>query len=835
MTSSVLRCLRGPGSGCVWLLVAVLLALLAAASRAQPAGAAATAPSASAPSPTVVRPIAVQDILARAEEDQQRVDRAQRLLQSPDPVERLRRSLDDIARPVDAKLHVTAAQPLRELPVMRLESLSRHWAFDARRFERWQAQARRTLAPYADGALQLSQRRAAWSATRAEGLLDALPQALAGPVDTMLAEIDGTEAALGAALARQFDLMQRASELQARMQAGGQDVAAAIEDIDRRLLQIDVPPLWEGLGGSGDAHAAMAAMERGIEIERQFAVDYHAAGSGNQQALRVVQILLLPIILWLVLRARRLPAADAAAGTDRAARALRRPLSTWLLLSMLAVLVLEPDAPLLAQEAALLVAVVPVLRLLPAGSLRALGPWPYVAVALYGLDRLAVALVMDKGWYRLLLLALGGLAIALTAWLLRRAPAAAVPLPSAAQPAPLQRLLRPLAWAVLALLAVALAANVVGNLSLAETLTSGVIDSGYMALLLYAGLSACLGLFRALLGQPELAGRRLVTQHTPMLQLAAVRLLTLAAAAGWLLYSLDRFRLLRPLNDVGAQVLGLGIDVGEVSIDLGDVLAFVLSAWLAVWAARGVRRLLRDELPGHAGLPRGVGNSIASLSYYAVLLLGLLVALSAAGFKVSQLALVFGALGVGIGFGLQNVVNNFVCGLVLMVERPIQPGDVVEAAGTSGSVREIGLRATIIRTFDGADVVVPNGLLLSGNLTNWTLFDRRRRIDITVSVAYGSPPEQVLSVLMATARATPGVAAEPAPVALMNGYGPSTIDFVLRAWCNDISDYGTLRGELLARVLAALSQAGIAIPYPQMDLHLRSMPPAPSPAPAPAA
>jgi small-conductance mechanosensitive channel len=162
---------------------------------------------------------------------------------------------------------------------------------------------------------------------------------------------------------------------------------------------------------------------------------------------------------------------------------------------------------------------------------------------------------------------------------------------------------------------------------------------------------------------------------------------------------------------------------------------------------------------------------------YGVLLLGLLVALSAAGFKVSQLALIFGALGVGIGFGLQNVVNNFVSGLVLMFERPIQPGDLVDAAGTSGAVREIGLRATTIRTSDGADVVVRNGLLLNGNLASRTMFDKSRRIDSPIGVAYGSDPSTVIAVLSAVLSDTPELAERPAPSVMLTG----TLTFVFGA------------------------------------------------------
>jgi potassium-dependent mechanosensitive channel len=762
--------------------------------------------------------VQLPNLLARTDEDQQRVDDVKQLLSAPDPVDHLSRSLADIARTVDDELGVTAGGTLRNLPVMRLESLARHWEFDARRLDRWNVQARRAFTPYADIALQLAQRRAAWTATRAQSLAN-LPPVLAGRIDGILAQIDASEAALSPALTRQFELMRRASELRARIQSGADAATGAIDDIDRRLLKLDAPPLWQGLrlGLRTDSQSAPTAMHQGFEIERQFAIDYRAANPGNQGVLLMVQILLLPMILWLGMRARR--TASELAERQPFTRALRRPISSWLMLCMLSVLVLEPDAPLLVQELALLVALVPVLRLLPTGTLSSVGVWPYVAITLYVVDRLGIAAVEDVELYRLFLLGLAALALALTVWLVHR-----LALAIKRRDNSLLRAVHAIGWAVIVLLAVAVMSNIAGNVSLAETLTSGVIDSGYMALLLYAAVAAGLGILGALLGQPELADRRLVLRHGAELQAGSKRLMVLAAALGWLLYSMGRFRVLRPLQSAGTELLGFGITVGEVSIHLGDILVFIFAVWLAFWAARAVRRVLRDELPNYGRLPRGAGNSIASLSYYGVLLLGLLVALSAAGFKVSQLALVFGALGVGIGFGLQNVVNNFVSGLVLMFERPIQPGDVVDAGGSSGTVHDIGLRATIIRTFEGAEIVVPNGLLLSGNLTNWTMFDRSRRLEAPITVGYGSDPAQVLQVLIHAARATPGVVEQPAPVALVTGYGDGALNFVVRAWTRDISTWADVRGDLLARVLAALEEAGICIPHKQVDLHLRTVP-----------
>lgn len=776
-----------------------------------------TAPQAeSSTSASTIAPIPVTDILTQADEDQQRIDRAKRLMEAPSPVEHLSALLDGIARPVYNKLHASDTSALRKLPIMRLESLDRNWKFDARRLEQWETQARHAFQPYSDNALLLAQRNNIWAITRVTGSLSVLPPGLSERLDNMLVQLDMAESGLGNAIAEQFALTQRASQLKAEIQAGSDQVTAAIEDLDRRLLQTDVFPLWQDLGPTIDLQAALAAMSRGLDIEEQFAIDYQAARTRNHQALWLIQLLLLPLILWLRLRGRHSLAEDGA--PSRLPRALRRPFSTWLLLSMLAAMLLEPNAPLLAQEFALLVALIPVLRLLPSGTVQALGAWPYVAVVMYGLDRLGVAAMGDGGIYRLYLLTINGLALGLTLWLLRGTTRRLQN-----QDNYVRRAIRPIGWTALALLFTALCANLFGNVSLAEALTSGVIDSGYMALLLYASMAACLGLFRVVLAQPELANRHFIRQQETALHAGFSRLLVFGAACIWFLYSVDQFRLLRPLYSVATTVMGLGIDVGEVSINLGNLVVFVLSAWLALWAARVVRKVLRAELPNHSRLPRGVGNSIASLSYYGVFLLGLLIALSAAGFKVSQLALIFGALGVGIGFGLQNVVSNFVSGLVLMFERPIQPGDAVDAAGVSGTVREIGLRATTLRTFDGADVVIPNGLLLSGNLTNWTMYDQSRRIEIPIGVAYGSDPSQVRAVLDQALREVRGVAESPAPVVVMTGYGDSALNFSVRAWTHDSSSWVGLRSEILTHMLAALQRSGISIPYQQVDVNLRNV------------
>jgi small-conductance mechanosensitive channel len=385
------------------------------------------------------------------------------------------------------------------------------------------------------------------------------------------------------------------------------------------------------------------------------------------------------------------------------------------------------------------------------------------------------------------------------------------------------KLVRGIGWLAVAVLAVSAIANLVGNVSLAEMLTTGLLDAGYVGLVLYAGVTVLVSVLRLLLARRVFARFRVVTQHAGPLLESFTRLLKLGAMLAWILVTLNQFRLLRPLKDVVTAVLTYQLRFGQISVTLGGVLLFLFSVWLAFWAAKTVRLLLQDEVLPKMSLPRGVANSVSSLTYYGMVILGLMVALAAAGFEISQLALVVGALSVGIGFGLQNVVNNFVSGLILMFERPIQPGDVVEVSGTSGKVREIGMRATTLTTFEGADVVVPNGALLNEKLINWTLSDMDRRIDVNVGVAYGSDPRQVLELLMEVTRSTPGIAVQPEPAILFSGFGASSLDFAIRGWTNTFGDWVKIRSDLHVRVYEALRHAGIEIPFPQQDLHLRTM------------
>jgi small-conductance mechanosensitive channel len=193
--------------------------------------------------------------------------------------------------------------------------------------------------------------------------------------------------------------------------------------------------------------------------------------------------------------------------------------------------------------------------------------------------------------------------------------------------------------------------------------------------------------------------------------------------------------------------------------------------------------------------------------------MGFMLALAAAGIELSSFTVLTGAFGVGIGFGLQNIFNNFVSGIILLFERPVQAGDIVEVGGMKGEVRNIGLRASTIRTSLGAEVIVPNSNLISNQVINWT--DSKRRIDLEVKVVHGADPAQVVTLMKQAAISNPAVVQEPEPVAVFQGFGEKTLNIELRFWAPDNGTWLQLKSDVAVSVAAKLREAGIYSPAPQ--------------------
>ena len=263
------------------------------------------------------------------------------------------------------------------------------------------------------------------------------------------------------------------------------------------------------------------------------------------------------------------------------------------------------------------------------------------------------------------------------------------------------------------------------------------------------------------------------------------------------------------------------IRIGTISISLVGIVFGVIIFSMGFLLTRRFQGWLDGAVMARSRLDPGVRNSVRTIVGYAGIVVAAVVGLSAAGFDLSSLALVAGALSLGIGFGLQNIVNNFVSGLILLAERPFKVGDWIVAGGTAGFVRKISVRATEIETFQHQTVILPNSELINGAVGNWTHRDRTGRIEIQVGVAYGVDPRKVHSVLMEVAIRQAGVLEYPQPSVAFLGFGESSLDFELRVHLNEVLDQVQIANELRFGIYDILDENNIAIPFPQRDVNLR--------------
>ncbi len=259
-----------------------------------------------------------------------------------------------------------------------------------------------------------------------------------------------------------------------------------------------------------------------------------------------------------------------------------------------------------------------------------------------------------------------------------------------------------------------------------------------------------------------------------------------------------------------------------ISLSLVQIFLLIGLLMLVFWIASNTKRFLFNRFFVNSGLDRSLQYALSQIIANAVLIIGVLIVLENTGIHLGALTVFAGAVGVGVGFGLQNIASNFISGLVILAERPITIGDRVEVAGVAGQVQQIRARSTVVLTNDNISMIVPNTKFIDSPVTNWTYGDPRVRFRLPVGVAYGSDVEKVRDALTAAGKAHPATLEDPAPTAFLEKFGDSSIDFQLVVWSLEMSSRPSrFRSDLNFLIEKHLREAGIEIPNPQRDLHLR--------------
>lgn len=358
----------------------------------------------------------------------------------------------------------------------------------------------------------------------------------------------------------------------------------------------------------------------------------------------------------------------------------------------------------------------------------------------------------------------------------------------------------------------AVIANFVGYWNYAELVNEAVLMSLILLLLFPTGFFSLMTVLQYFF-KTKVADKSLVLkENKERVYKWLYRNLRFGTALLWIIYTMRLFYLWDPFIVGVSKVLDIGYQFGELFLSIREVLSFVLVVYLSWLVSFLMRNLLEVELFGRMKLPRGVSRAVSSLTQYFLITLGFMLALSTAGFGMQNMGLLAGALGVGIGFGLQNIVNNFISGLILAFERPVTVGDIIIVAGHEGEVKRIGIRASVIKQYDGSEVIVPNSELISNRVINWTLTKYNRRIIMTIHTHQDTDTDLVLKIMKEAAGEVDLVLEKPEAKSYFHGIQDKEFEFALYYWASgNILDCKSL---VNLQVQKALKEAGIEFVMP---------------------
>ena len=795
--------------------LALYLLLSAVVGKSAEQNASGTPPKPTTPPPPAGIPLA--DIAARATEVSNLLTSLTTAAAPGAQIENISRSLPEVSKRLDEYFAETKATLEAEPTLELLQTLQQRWQRDQADQTAWLNTLTRQANKLQNGLNQLSDLQKTWSATRTS----AEASTALGPV---LQQIDATLTAITAAQAKLQSERSVLLDLQSRVAQEVTKCATALAQIGQFQQKVvtgifapGAPPIWR-VELWADAINTLPEHVRKVSNARWSNLINYVRKPREGSGLHAMLFIILAFVFC---AARRAVATwnKSGAALSPALSVFERPFSAALVLILLFITSPFVQISTAVQQLLTIVALVPVLRLVRPVISRSVAALSYAVCLLFALDTLRQAYAGIQVIGQMILVAETLAGIIALFWMRRHYRQII------AERAESSRLilLKSTRFLVMIVLIFSLLAGAAGYLRLARLLTPGILVGGVWALVVFASFRTVGGVVALAFGIWPLRLLRMVEHHRDLLERQIYRLLIWAAILTWLTRYLNYLGLLDNAWSLGQALLAAKLERGTISISLGNILEFLLAVTFAYLISRFLRFALQEDFYPRIDLAPGLSYAVSSLLNYIILALGFIAGLGLLGVDFTKVSILAGAFGVGIGFGLQSIVNNFVSGLILLFERPIHVGDAVQVGSLQGRVRRIGIRASVLRTLQGAEIIVPNAQLITEQVTNWTLSDQLRRVDLPVGVNYGATPKKVIELLESVARAHPKVLADPAPLALFMSYGDSSINFELRAW-TEYANSVQVHSDLTVAVYDAVYAAGMSFPFPQRELRVLGEP-----------
>lgn len=748
------------------------------------------------------------DVVAQAEAVSQRLSQMGADPSSP-ASDDLAKELPLLTQEITARLEEEGRTLAPGVSLETMRGIEERWQRMGSRLEVWTRDLTVRATAIEQQSAVLPDLRSTWTATLALARSSGAPKEITQRVDSVLKLIDSTAATLKTKRTALLSLQTRVAEQSQRVVNARRALELAQKAAVNNLWVQDSPPLWA---------ASARASQQDLMARGQASLNTQMEQLGSYVTREWTKLVYLFLIFvtfaWLLpayfTRFQKSPdeaekekdAKDPA--MERARQIIRRPLSTASVLALMFSPLLFTEPPRLFWIMLATLGLVPIVILLRRLIDRRLLPVLNAIIVLFAAAQIRALTSALPFVSRLILLMemVGGILFLL--WFIRFFRVAGTKSFKGRFSGALLRL-------IVLLFGVILVTNVLGYVALSTYLAASILASSYLATLIYGAARIIEGLACLALQVWPLSSLRMVNRHRPKLRRRIARVIYVGAFFLWALQTLDAFALQRSAGQLASGFFNAEIAVGSLHLSLGGILAFGLTLWLALQLSRFIRFVLEEDVYGRLKLVPGSSYAVSTILHYIILVGGILAAFAAVGVDMTKLAILVGGLSVGIGFGMQNIFNNFFSGLILLFERPVHVGDVIDVGGVTGTVQRIGIRASSIRLADNSVLIVPNGQLISDKVTDRTIPSKKGRIDLRVRVTADTDPQKVIQILTQVASEHLLVTQQPPPEAFMKEFTADALIIDLLAWTEHPARAPRISSDITAAASVALREDGIEL------------------------
>ncbi len=708
-------------------------------------------------------------------------------------------------------------QSLNSLSTRKLQKLSHDWNMQLNKIKAWKEPLLERSEVLDEDSRQLDDMAELWKITSESSVANKAPEVIQERTKSTLDQIRQikTKAIEQIKESLTFKDQIAEQELEITKLIGLIHNAEAISRT--RLLMFDSPPLWktiqvvEGVPGFGSQ--ILESCVSFLKMNKE----YFKTNKGRCSLHIVIFMAFLAVTIYFFLRNRRNRLFEE---VDKDLKSssffISCPITTAFLISLFFGAFIHINRPAAFGELIILLALIPILKLVPGIFSSELNKPIYFLTGLCFLN-VAGSIVGDYILVqRLLLFLMSIIIVPMLAWWLR--PQSQIYKIKSRLTFRLSIIFCSL---ILFISLVSLVTNLIGISNLGYVLTYGMMNILYNTFAIYVITLVLDGFVVLLIRRRSTQSLRIVQTFSKKMERRIILIVHIIIVFFWLRMIFRTFGVSQSIWDWFLKIAGYKWTLGTIEIAVGAVFSFIIILVITFFISRLVRTFLETEIFTRLRLPRGVPGAISVLVRYAIIGIGSFLAISAIGIDLSRFGLLAGAMGVGLGFGLRNIIENFVSGLIIIFERPVEVNDTVEVGNIMGNVERIGIRSSTVKTFDGSEVIVPNANLITNEVTNWTMSDRQRRIQLPVKVAFGNDPHKVLELLHKVAREHSGVLEYPEPQAFFNGFGDNYLDFKLYYWISD--NILQTKSEMALGVHDTIKSAGIDTPRPKGDFNLKFM------------